>query len=64
MSKKLNSSDVKKFFDSDFIKENAADIEKAANGDTDAIDRLRDAALKQIVLHIELDDSVLTNEQL
>ena len=58
------TEDVKKFFDDDFIKENAEDIEKAADGDADAIDRLKNAALEKIVLNIELNDSQLTNEEL
>ena len=59
------SDDVKKYFTDDFIKENADEIAKAAKGDEKAIDSLRRAALKQIVLNIELNDnSKLTNEEL
>ena len=58
------TEDVKKFFDDDFIEKNAEDIAKAADGDADAIDRLKNAALEKIVLNIELNDSQLTNEEL
>ena len=40
----------------DFILSNLEDIEKAANGDADAINRLAIAAGKDILVHMELED--------
>lgn len=44
--------------------ENMSLISQAAEGDAEAIDKLRAAALEQIVLSINLDDAELTNDQL
>ena len=58
------------FIDTDFVDNLANDAEsmelmkKAAEGDGDAIDALRQKALESIVLHMELEDSELTNEEL
>lgn len=51
------------FLSDDFLLENMDDIKLAAEGDADAIDRLRQAALEDIVLNLELN-SDLTNEEL
>ncbi len=53
MSDVLNISED--FLSDDFITENMEDIEKAANGDAEAIDRLRAAALEDIVMNFELN---------
>ena len=55
---------TEEFISDDFITDNMEDIAKAAEGDADAIDRLRAAMLKDIVMHLDLDDSSLNNEQL
>jgi TP901 family phage tail tape measure protein len=52
------------FISDDFVTENMEDIAKAADGDADAIDRLRSSMLEDIVMHLDLDDSALSNEQL
>ena len=52
------------FISDDFVTENMEDIAKAADGDADAIDRLRASMLEDIVMHLDLDDSALSNEQL
>ena len=52
------------FISDDFVTENMEDIAKAADGDADAIDRLRSSMLEDIVMHLDLDDSSLNNEQL
>lgn len=44
--------------------EAAALMERAAKGDGEAIDELRQKALKDIILHMELDDTDLTGEEL
>ena len=54
----------KEFISSDLITENMDDIAKAAEGDADAIDRLRQAALQDIVLNMELEDGALQGEEL
>lgn len=51
------------FLSDDFILQNMEDIKLAAEGDADAIDRLRQAALEDIVLNFELNGD-LTNEEL
>lgn len=61
MSDVLNISED--FLSDDFITENMEDIEKAANGDAEAIDRLRAAALEDIVMNFELN-SDMTNQEL
>ena len=52
------------FISEDYIQKHMEDIGKAAKGDADAIDRLRAAALEDIILKFELDDSKITNAQL
>lgn len=61
MSDVLNISED--FLSDDFITENMEDIEKAANGDAEAIDRLRAAALEDIVMNFELNGD-MTNQEL
>lgn len=51
------------FLSSDFITDNMDDIALAANGSAEAIDRLRQSALKDIVLNLTLSGD-LTNEEL
>lgn len=51
------------FLSNDYILDNMEDIEKAANGDAEAIDRLALAASKDILVNINLDDNTL-NEKL
>lgn len=52
------------FISDDLITNNMEDIAKAAEGDADAIDRLRDAMLEDIVLHMDLDDDSLEGQAL
>lgn len=47
------------FISADFITENLEDIGRAAEGNAEAINRLRQAALKDIVLNMELNDDAL-----
>lgn len=54
----------KEFISSDLITENMDDIKKAAEGDAEAIDRLRQAALQDIVLNMKLEDGALQGEEL
>lgn len=51
------------FLSDDFIVNNMDDIKLAAEGDAEAIDRLRQAALEDIVLNLELNGD-LSNEEL
>lgn len=64
MSKLLDIDE--EFLSNDFITENLDDIEKAADGNADAIDRLREAALDDVIVNItaqnNLDDSYLADE--
>ena len=55
---------TEEFISDNFVTENMEDIAKAAEGDADAIDRLRASMLEDIVMHLDLDDSALSNEQL
>ena len=52
----LNVSE--EFISTDFMESNLQDIEKAANGDAAAIDRLMKAASKDIIVNMELEDGV------
>ena len=52
------------YISEDLILNNMNDIAKAAEGDADAIDRLRAAALEDIVLNMKLDDSAISNQEL
>ncbi|MCC8068723.1 MAG: phage tail tape measure protein, partial [Ruminococcus sp.] len=61
MSKLLDIDN--EFISDDLILNNMNDIAAAAEGDADAIDRLRAAALDDIIINLELKDSSL-NEQL
>ena len=67
MSDLLNISED--FISSDFINNLANTTEgmelmqRAAEGDGDAIDALRQQALEDIILHLNLDDTGLTNEE-
>lgn len=51
------------FLSSDFITNNMDDISQAANGSAEAIDRLRQAALKDIIMNLSLSGD-LTNEEI
>lgn len=55
---------TEEFISDNFVTENMEDIAKAAEGDADAIDKLRASMLEDIVMHLDLDDSALSNEQL
>lgn len=52
------------FISNDLITNNMEDIAKAAEGDADAIDRLRVAMLEDVVLHMDLDDDALEGQTL
>lgn len=52
------------YISEDLILNNMNDIAKAAEGDANAIDRLRAAALEDIVLNMKLDDSAISNQEL
>jgi hypothetical protein len=54
----------KEFISSDLVTKNMDDIKKAAEGDAEAIDRLRQAALQDIVLNMKLEDGALQGEEL
>jgi hypothetical protein len=55
MSDVLGTSE--EFISDDFIVKNLEDIEKAAKGDAEAIDRLSAALGKEIILDITVDGS-------
>ena len=50
--------DAKKYFDDDFIAENMNDISEAAEGNADAIDRLRDSFADELILKIAIDNNL------
>ena len=52
------------FIDADFIKNNLEDIKLAAEGDAEAIDRLREALVEPIVAKIEVDNDLAEGELL
>ena len=52
------------FMSPDLVLNNMDLISQAATGDAEAIDQLRQAALEDIILHLELDDTELTNGEL
>lgn len=54
----------KEFIDADFIKDNMDDIKLAAEGDADAIDRLKQALIDPIVARIELENDIDEGELL
>ena len=60
LSKLLDVS--KDYIDSNFIKDNLEDIKKAAEGDAEAIDTLKEALIKPIVAKIALDNDISASE--
>jgi hypothetical protein len=52
------------FISDNFILHNLEDIEKAAEGDTEAIDRLAIAASRDILLNVNIQDENVLNEVL
>ena len=53
-----------KFLSDDFILNNMVDIERAANGDAEAIDRLALAASRDIIVNLGISDQNILNEVL
>lgn len=59
------TEDAEKSLDGDFFVQNAELIQRAAEGDADAIDALRDASLEPIILNMELNGfAEIENEEL
>lgn len=54
----------KDFLSDDFILNNMEDIEKAATGDAEAIDRLALAAAEDILIHVDFNDEEVRTEAL
>lgn len=50
------------YISNDFVTEHMDDIAKAAEGDADAIDRLREASLDSIILNIDFENEDLKNQ--
>ena len=50
------------YISNDFVTEHMADIAKAAEGDADAIDRLRKASLDSIIVNIDFESDDLRNQ--
>lgn len=53
--------EAKKYFDDDFIAKHMDDISKAAEGNADAIDRLRNSFADELILKVAIDNN-LTDE--
>lgn len=53
--------EAEKYFDDDFIAKNMDDISEAAEGNAEAIDRLRDSFADELILKVAIDNN-LTDE--